>query len=332
MKSNDKILSQDSLNIKSILEESKNFIPKSNFQKTKEDRSKNNFLLAKFKRQISRIHIFPLSNKENYSGNYDNYVKTTLTHIAQLKNINFEYALEDPNIMKGVPHFPAEKSENNIGKHKKLLLLDLDETLIHADFDEEYAENKSVKYDAIIKFITKNENVFENFEDEIEEEKTEEEEEIEHSVGIFLRNGVKEFLEEVSKYFDVGIFTASAQEYADAVISFLDPEKKLIKYKLYRNNCIDFNELFSIKDLRILKDVDLKDVILVDNSMYSFATQLQNGILINSFYCDKTDNELYNVLGYLINFILPSEDVRKVNEQFFNFQKLVNDIISINNF
>lgn len=159
MKSNDKILSQDSLNIKSILEESKNFIPKSNFQKTKEDRSKNNFLLAKFKRQISRIHIFPLSNKENYSGNYDNYVKTTLTHIAQLKNINFEYALEDPNIMKGVPHFPAEKSENNIGKHKKLLLLDLDETLIHADFDEEYAENKSVKYDAIIKFITKNENV-----------------------------------------------------------------------------------------------------------------------------------------------------------------------------
>ena len=321
MKSNDKILSQDSLNIKSILKESKNFIPKSNFQKVKQDRNKNNFLLAKFKRQISRIHIFPLSNKENYPGNYDKYVQKTLTHIAQLKNINFEYALEDPNIMKGVPNFKSEKNEGGDGINKKLLLLDLDETLIHADFDEEYAENKSVKYDAIIKFITKNENVFENFEDEIEEEKTEEEEEIEHSVGIFLRNGVKEFLEEANKHFDIGIFTASAQEYADAVISFLDPEKKLIKYKLYRNNCIDFDELFSIKDLRILKDVDLKDVILVDNSMYSFATQLENGILINSFYCDKNDNELYNVLGYLINFILPSEDVRKVNEQFFNFQK-----------
>jgi Dullard-like phosphatase family protein len=314
MKPNIKKLFHKTLNIESIYPESKT-IPSQN------DISHSH--LEEFKRQSSNIIIFPVEAKDNVPENYSHYLAKTLTHLSQIKDINFEYALEDDKIKEGVPKLSFDK---------KILLLDLDETLIHADFDEEYAENKSVKYDAIIKFITKNENVFENFEDEIEEEKTEEEEEIEHSVGIFLRNGVKEFLEEVSKYFDVGIFTASAQEYADAVISFLDPEKKLIKYKLYRNNCIDFNELFSIKDLRILKDVDLKDVILVDNSMYSFATQLQNGILINSFYCDKNDNELYNVLGYLINFILPAEDVRKVNEQFFNFQNLVNDIISINNF
>ena len=314
MKPNIKKLFQKTLNIDSIDSESEKPLSQ-NVQKISH--------LAEFRIQSSKIKIFPLESRENYPGNYSQYLSKTLTDISKLKDINFEYALEDPKINEGVPKLSFDK---------KILVLDLDETLIHADFDEEYAENKSVKYDAIIKFITKNENVFENFEDEIEEEKTEEEEEIEHSVGIFLRNGVKEFLEEVSKYFDVGIFTASAQEYADAVISFLDPEKKLIKYKLYRNNCIDFNELFSIKDLRILKDVDLKDVILVDNSMYSFATQLQNGILINSFYCDKNDNELYNILGYLINFILPAEDVRKVNEQFFNFQNLVNDIISINNF
>lgn len=329
MASKNEQLLQNSLNIKSVFKESKNIIPKSNALKVKEDKSKNDFLLAKFKQQISRICIFPLSNKENYPGNYDKYVQTTLTHIAQLKNINFEYALEDPNIMKDVPNFGAEKNNK---MQKKILLLDLDETLIHADFDEEYAEDKSLKYDTIIKFITKNENAYENFEDEIEEEKTEEEEEIEHSVGIFVRNGVKEFLEEVNQYFDIGIFTASAKEYADAVIAFLDPDKKLIKYRLYRNNCINFNDSFSIKDLRILKGVDLKNVILVDNSMYSFTTQLQNGILINSFYCDKNDTELYNVLGYLINFILPADDIRKVNEKFFNFQKVTNDLISINNF
>ena len=329
MKSNNKQLLKDSLNIKSIFEESENIIPKSNVFKSKEDKNKNDFLLGKFKRQISRICIFPVSNKENYSGNYDKYVQMTLTHIAQLKNINFEYALKDPNIMKDVPNFETEKNDK---KQKKILLLDLDETLIHADFDEEYAEDKSVQYDTIIKFVTKNENIFENFEDEIEEEKTEEEEEIEHSVGIFVRNGVKEFLEEVNKYFDVGIFTASEKEYADTVIAFLDPEKKLIKYRLYRNSCINFNDSFNIKDLRILKGVDLKNVILVDNSMYSFAAQLENGILINSFYCDRNDTELYNVLGYLINFIFPADDIRKVNEQFFNFQKVTNDLISINNF
>lgn len=57
------------------------------------------------------------------------------------------------------------------------------------------------------------------------------------------------FLQNVSKYFDVGIFTASVKEYADAVISFLDPENKLIKFRLYRNNCINFNNSFYVKDL-----------------------------------------------------------------------------------
>ena len=66
--------------------------------------------------------------------------------------------------------------------------------------------------------------------------------------------------------------------------------------------------------------------------MYSFAAQLSNGILINSFYNDKNDTELYNVMAYLINYILPEEDIRKVNEQFFNFQQIKNDLKSVNNF
>ena len=134
-------------------------------------------------------------------------------------------------------------------------------------------------------------------------------------------------MNEVNKHFDVGIFTASVKEYADAVISFLDPENKLIKYRLYRNNCIRFNDSFIVKDLRICKGIDLKNIVLLDNSMYSFAAQLKNGILINSFYHDKNDIKLYNVLEYLLNFILPVQDIREVNEQFFNFQQITNQMI-----
>ena len=81
-----------------------------------------------------------------------------------------------------------------------------------------------------------------------------------------------------------------------------------------------------MKDLRIIKGVDLKDIILIDNSMYSFTAQLTNGILINSFYNDKNDIELYNVLGYLLNFLYKVDDVRLINEQFFNFQRITNDL------
>ena len=324
---------QNSSNIKSILKESENIIPNtSNVPITPISKNQKNSLLNIFQQQISRICIFPLGSKENCPGNYDKYLQTTLSQIAQLqKHINFEYALEDPNIFEGVPQILSNKINLDPLSQKKILLLDLDETLIHADFDEEFADNKSIKYDTIIKFSSKIEKN-ENFEDDdkIEEEKIEEDEEIVHLVGIFVRNGVNEFLNEVSKHFDVGIFTASVKEYADAVISFLDPENKLIKYRLYRNNCISFNDAFTVKDLRILKGVDLKNIILIDNSMYSFAAQLKNGVLINSFYYDKNDTELYNVLGYLINFILPADDIREVNEQFFNFQQITNDLLNIN--
>ena len=331
MKPKNNLLDNNIFKSESILDESEKNSPTSNRTIIDEFEIEKNKRLNIFKQQSSKICIFPLGNRENYPGNYDRCLETTLTHIAQLKNVNFEYALEDPNITKDVANFFSKNINISTSSQKKLLLLDLDETLIHADFNEEYSGNDSIKYDAIIKFTPKNEDeegIFFGENDKVEEKK---EEEVEHSVGIFVRNGVNEFLEEVSKHFDVGIFTASVKEYADAVISFLDPENKLIKFRLYRNNCINFNDSFFVKDLRIF-GIDLKNIILIDNSMYSFAAQLSNGILINSFYNDKNDTELYNVLAYLINYILPEEDIRKVNEQFFNFQQIKNDLKSVNNF
>ena len=315
MKSSIKKLFQKSLNIESIFNESEKKIPSSN-----EKLTSGLSHLNEFKQQSSSIHIFPLGTRENHSGNYSKYVETSLTHISQLRHIKFEYALEDPKISNNVPNLSSSQ--------KKILLLDLDETLIHADFSEEFLDDK---YDTIIKFKSKNEenekNDFFTDNDSTWCDAIDSEDDL-HSVGLFVRNGVNDFLKEANKYFDIGIFTASVKEYADAVISFLDPENKLIKFRLYRNNCINFNDSFFVKDLRIFKNIDLGKIILVDNSMYSFAAQINNGILINSFFNDKNDYELNNVLEYLINFILPAEDVRDVNEEFFNFRKIMNDLIS----
>ena len=145
-------------------------------------------------------------------------------------------------------------------------------------------------------------------------------------VGIFLRPGVRQFLEEVSKNFEVGIFTASVPEYANAVINYLDPDNKFIKFRLYRNNCVNVGNLLKVKNLNIFKNIPNKKIIMLDNNIYSFSAQLNNGILINSFYNDKNDNELSNVLNYLNNYILPAEDVRKINEPFFGFKKIIDDI------
>ena len=91
--------------------------------------------------------------------------------------------------------------------------------------------------------------------------------------------------------FEVGIFTASHQSYADAVLDkLIDPERRYPR--LHRQNCIRTAEGIYIKDLRVIRNRSLKDIILVDNAVYSFGFQLTNGIPILPFYRNKKDREL----------------------------------------
>jgi CTD small phosphatase-like protein 2 len=95
------------------------------------------------------------------------------------------------------------------------------------------------------------------------------------------------------------VFTASHQSYADVVLDYLDPNRELIEYRLYRDSCIKTEEGVYIKDLRIIKNRNLKDVVIVDNAVYSFGYQLNNGIPILPFYDDKSDEEMLHLIYYL---------------------------------
>ena len=278
----------------------------------------------------SNLNFIPLGISENRAGNYDNYLRITLFHIQKIKKYLSEKSLQS--------HVQNEKNlDEFLEENKKILLLDLDETLIHADFLENPAENEDLKnlYDAIISFYTMEEQINNNLNnnDNTDNNTTDDEskddscEKVLNKVGIFLRPKVKEFLQEISRYFLIGIFTASIPEYADAVINYLDPEEKYIKFKLYRNDCVNVCDMLRVKDLSIFGEENLDKIVLLDNNIYSFTAQMSNGILINSFFCDKSDDELSNVRKYLVEYILPSDDVRKVNEQFFGFETILKNFV-----
>jgi CTD small phosphatase-like protein 2 len=84
----------------------------------------------------------------------------------------------------------------------------------------------------------------------------------------------------MSEHFNVYVFTAGTLNYAAPIISFLNHKKKTITGLLHRGNCLETKNGFYIKDLRIIQNRELKDIIMIDNLAHSFGLQVNNGIPI----------------------------------------------------
>ena len=62
-------------------------------------------------------------------------------------------------------------------------------------------------------------------------------------------------------------------------------------------------------------------MVIVDNSVYSFAYQIDNGIPIIPFYHEQSDEEMLHLIFYL-NCLATCEDVRIQNREAFELYKL----------
>jgi CTD small phosphatase-like protein 2 len=109
-------------------------------------------------------------------------------------------------------------------RNKKTVIFDLDETLVHCNTDLETAH---VKLEVT---FPSGETVM---------------------AGINIRPFAHEVLVEANKHFEVIVFTASHQCYADKVLDYMDPDHNLIHHRLYRDNCVFVNGVY-VKDLRVL--------------------------------------------------------------------------------
>ena len=135
--------------------------------------------------------------------------------------------------------------------------------------------------------------------------------------GINVRPYAKAILKDLSQHFEIIIFTASHGCYANVVLDYLDPKHEYIDHRLFRDNCIQTEEGVFVKDLRVLQGRNLKDIVIVDNAVYSFAYQLDNGIPIIPYYDNKDDDQLKHLLCYLKQMI--TQDIRMLNRQTFKF-------------
>jgi RNA polymerase II subunit A small phosphatase-like protein len=124
-------------------------------------------------------------------------------------------------------------------------------------------------------------------------------------VFVTIRPGVEAFIDTLSEYFDIVLWTASLKEYADPVMDVIDPQRKA-QTRLYRESCTPLKGGLA-KNLNKLGR-DLREVFIIDvitsfnyqNSSMSFMLQPENGFLIKDFIADKNDIELEIIMPFLI--------------------------------
>lgn len=140
--------------------------------------------------------------------------------------------------------------------------------------------------------------------------------------GVNLRPFALECLRQTASRYLIGIFTASNQDYADAIIDqVVDPKKELIKFRLYRQNCLKTCDGVFIKDLTVIENIPLKRTLIVDNTVHSFGFQLDNGIPLVPFYDDERDQELIHLASYVMS-LANTRDMVKMNGSTFNLKQL----------
>ena len=119
-----------------------------------------------------------------------------------------------------------------------------------------------------------------------------------------------EFLDSVSQFFEVILFTCSTQNYTDSIVKAIEYKKKYFDYIFCRQHTTIIKNDF-VKDLtRIGRSLD--SIIIIDNMPQNFRLQKDNGIYIKSFWGDNSeDTALYDLIPILINIAKEKDDVRE---------------------
>lgn len=177
---------------------------------------------------------------------------------------------------------------------RKLLILDLDETLIYAT--EEPLEPKA---DFIL------------FED------------TSTPYFVYERPYLKDFLEFCFSNFEVAIWTSSAEDYAEGIVKNILLSSQQPKFIWARKRCtyrrnLETYEYEWLKNLTKVKrhGYRLENVIVIDDTPAKLAKHYGNLLLIKSFEGDLTDNEL-QILPVFLEKLANVENMRRVEKRYW---------------
>jgi len=170
---------------------------------------------------------------------------------------------------------------------RKLIILDIDETLIHAS---------EIRLSYAPDFVTS-------------------------LYAVYKRPHVHEFIDFCFARFRVAVWTTAGEAFANSVVEVLFNKEQNLEFVWSRQRCTqifdaEYREYAYIKNLKKVKKwgFALDEVIMVDDTPFKLHKNYGNLVRVNEFTGDKGDNELHLLMAYLKDLELV-ESIRKVEKR-----------------
>jgi TFIIF-interacting CTD phosphatase-like protein len=138
---------------------------------------------------------------------------------------------------------------------------------------------------------------------------------------VYLRPYLKRFLDYCARNFEIAVWTSSTESYAEAICRQLFPEPSPIAFLWARKRCtrcVDYEigEQYWVKDLKKVrrKGYALEQIIVVDDTARKFKRNYGNLICIREFLGNQNDKELLLLESYL-ELLHHEPDIRKIEKR-----------------
>ena len=176
---------------------------------------------------------------------------------------------------------------------RPLLILDLDETLVHATTNP---PNDRFSFEVANYFV-------------------------------YVRPHVQSFLDSVSCFYDLAVWTASTESYASEIVASVIGDREL-QFLWGRSRCTQkFDEIhyeqFWLKDLRKVKRQgwQLERVLMIDDTPKKLTRNYGNLVRVSAWEGNPNDNELLDLAKYL-EWLHAHENFRTIEKRGWRSRQL----------
>ena len=167
---------------------------------------------------------------------------------------------------------------------RKLLVLDLDETLIHGNPEADEGD-----------FLAA-------------------------GIPVFIRPDARKFLAQMSKIFDLAVWTSASEDYASDIVQAIFPAPDQLRFLWSRERCVrrinpETRKLEFIKDLKKLRRQgwNLAHVIVVDDSPEKLERNYASLVRVPPFVGGQDD--ILGPLGAFLEELSTELDVRRIEKR-----------------